>query len=240
MGNELIEVKMKKIIGCLLMTLVVFSSIFSFATVSSAKVEKTEPIKNKNVIYFKVPTTGKNAWGNGQAIYCHIWEAGGSEFFIWQTKSEKCVQYKDDVWYYDLDKLKSSNKLDGGLKKGRVYAVIFSDDIGNQTYDLYFDSACVGDIVVCNGETQSNPVSPGKYCAIAEWKDNSEFDSVVYDKVPPSDKKSDVPSTESQTNNNLSQEMGFAVVIIVASVVLLLALAFVITSIVKKRKNREE
>ena len=43
---------MKKIVGCLLMTLVVFSSIFSLTTFASAKEEKTEPIKNKNVIYF--------------------------------------------------------------------------------------------------------------------------------------------------------------------------------------------
>lgn len=36
-----------------------FSSIFSLTTFASAKEEKTEPIKNKSVIYFKVPTTGK-------------------------------------------------------------------------------------------------------------------------------------------------------------------------------------
>lgn len=235
-----IEVKMKKIIGSLLMALLVFSSIFSLTTFASAKEEKTKPLKNKNVIYFKVPTTGKNSWGNSQAIYCHIWEAGGGEFFIWQAKSEKCENYKDDVWYYDLDKLKSSTKLEGGLKKGRTYAVIFSDNIGNQTYDLYFNSDCVGDIVVCNGETQSNPVSPGKYCAIAEWKDNREFDSVVYEKTPPSDRKPVTPSSESESNQKLSQEMGFAVVAIVASVVLLLVLAFVITSAVKKSKNKNE
>ena len=99
---------MKKIVGCLLMTLLVFSSIFSLTTFASAKEEKTEPIKNKSVIYFKVPTTGKNAWGDGQILYCHIWEAGGGEFFGWQSKSEKCEKYKDDVWYYDLDKLKAS------------------------------------------------------------------------------------------------------------------------------------
>lgn len=229
---------MKKIVGCLLMTLLVFSSIFSLTTFASAKEEKTEPIKNKNVIYFKVPTTGKNAWGNGQIVYCHIWEAGGSEFYNWQAKSEKCEQYKDDVWYYDLDKLKASTKLDGGLKKGRTYAVIFSDNIGNQTYDLYFDSSCIGDIVVCSGETQSNPVSPGKYCAIAEWKDNSEFDSVVYEKTPPSDQKP--AKVKNNDDSNLSKEMGFAVIAIVASVVLLLALAFVITSAIKKRKIKEE
>ena len=34
--------------------------------------------------------------------------------------------------------------------------------------------------------------------------------------------------------------MGFAVIVIVASVVLLLALAFVITSAIKKRKIKEE
>lgn len=229
---------MKKIVGCLLMALLVFSSIFSLTTFASAKGEKTEPLKNKNVIYFKVPATGKNSWGNSQAIYCHIWEAGGGEFFIWQAKSEKCENYKDDVWYYDLDKLKASTKLEGGLKKGRTYAVIFSDNIGNQTYDLYFNSDCVGDIVVCNGETQSNPVSPGKYCAIAEWKDNREFDSVVYEKTPPSDRKPAKVNVNDESS--LSKEMGFAVIAIVASVVLLLALAFVITSAIKKRKFKEE
>lgn len=229
---------MKKIVGCLLMTLLVFSSIFSLTTFASAKEEKTEPIKNKSVIYFKVPTTGKNAWGDGQILYCHIWEAGGGEFFGWQSKSEKCEKYKDDVWYYDLDKLKASNELEGGLKKGRTYAVIFSNNIGNQTYDLYFDSSCIGDIVVCNGKTQSNPVSPGKYCAIAEWKDNSEFDSVVYEKTPPSDQKPAKVNVNDESS--LSKEMRFAVIVIVASVVLLLALAFVITSAIKKRKNKEE
>lgn len=234
-----IEVKMKKIIGCLLMTLLVFSSIFSLTTVTSAKEEKTEPIKNKNVIYFKVPTNGKNAWGKSQAIYCHIWETGGGEFYIWQAKSEKCEKYKDDVWYYDLDKLKASTELEGGLKKGRTYAVIFSDNIGNQTYDLYFNSDCVGDLVVCTGKTQSNPVSPGKFCSVAEWKDNKDFNSVVYDKTPPSDQKP-VKANPVDDSSNLSKEMGFAVIAIVASVVLLLALAFVITSAVKKRKFKEE
>ena len=137
-----------------------------------------------------------------------------------------------------MDKLKASNELEGGLKKGRTYAVIFSNNIGNQTYDLYFDLSCIGDIVVCNGETQSNPVSPGKYCAIAEWKDNSEFDSVVYEKTPPSDQKPAKVNVNDESS--LSKEMGFAVIVIVASVVLLLALAFVITSAIKKRKIKEE
>ena len=91
---------------------------------------------------------------------------------------------------------------------------------------------------MCNGETQSNPVSPGKYCAIAEWKDNREFDSVVYEKTPPSDQKP--VKINSDDDSSLSKEMGFAVIAIVASVVLLLALAFVITSAIKKRKIKEE
>lgn len=232
---------MKKFVACLLMIILVFSSFLtSVVATTTTTVENKKPNKNDNSIYFKVPTTGENPWGDSEIVYCHIWEAGGNEFFSWQAKSEKCQRFSDDVWYYDLDILENSLYLEGGIKPGRVYAIIFSDDHGNQTYDLYFNTDCIGDIVVCTGQTQKNPVNLRQLCSIAEWKNNSEFDSVVYDKESGTSSSSSLSvASDDSADQNLSKEMSFAVVVIVSSVVLLLVIAYVVSSIVKKRKGIE-
>lgn len=232
---------MKKFLACLLMTILVFSSFLTVvaATTTTSSVRK-EPSKDDNYIYFKVPTSGDVNWGNSETVYCHIWEVGGSEFFSWQAKSEKCQRFNDNVWYYDLDILNNSLYLEGGIKAGRVYAIIFSDDHGNQTYDLYFNTDCIGDIVVCTGQTQKNPVNLRQLCSIAEWKNNSEFDSVVYEKENGTMAKADNSvASEDSIDKMLNKEMGFAVVVIVVSVVVLLVIAYIVSSVIKKRKGIE-
>lgn len=46
---------------------------------------------------------------------------------------------------YDLSKLDESTQLKGGLKAGTSYSIMFSDNTGNETCALMFNTNCIGD-----------------------------------------------------------------------------------------------
>ncbi len=115
-------------------------------------------------IYFQVPSASGIAWNNFKNVYCHIWEIGGEPLYSWQAKEEKCEDMGNGYYSYDLSAVE--------FKPTASYAVIFSNENGLQTYDLYITSACKGDIVICNGDKCINPVDSSKTCTVARWTNN--------------------------------------------------------------------
>lgn len=149
----------KKIL-CLALALVCMAS---FAVIGASAAEDT-------TIYFEVPAD----WNNFSSVYCHIWEYGGESLASWQSKKEKCTQVEDKLYSYDVSKA-------GTLVDGTYYGVIFSVDIGLQTYDTLMTTACYGDTLYADGTIYENPQDSSKTAVAAFWKgqDKSAYGPVM-------------------------------------------------------------
>lgn len=148
---------MKKILSIFITMLI----LCSFMATIRAGAQTT----SVDCVYFQVPTVSGVAWNNFKNVYCHIWEIGGEPIYSWQAKEEKCEDIGNGYYSYNLS--------DTEFKPTSSYAVIFSNENGLQTYDLYITSDCKGDIVACNGDTCINPVDGEKTCTVARWVNNS-------------------------------------------------------------------
>lgn len=148
----------KKIL-CLMLALV---CVASMAVIGVSAAEDT-------TIYFEVPSD----WNNYSSVYCHIWEYGGDSLAAWQSKKEKCTQVEDKLYSYDVSKV-------GGLTAGTYYGVIFSIDIGLQTYDTLMTSDCYGDTLYADGTIYENPQDSSKTAQAAFWKNH---DAATYGPV---------------------------------------------------------
>lgn len=224
---------MKRLFCCIMMMLVLATSFSCLCPLVSASVQKED-----NAIYFSVPTTGENAWGDFDTVYCHIWRDGGDEFFTWQTTFEKCTKVKGNLWKYDLADLENSRNSNNGIEKDAIYAVIFSNNLGEQTYDLYFTTECIGDTVICSNDTKDNPVDPAKKCLISKWTNNSQkYNPVDYYNQSKNPPDKEVIEDESPEENTLSQDMSITIIVILSIVIILLAIILVVKNIKSKKNN---
>ena len=114
------------------------------------------------VIHFDADSAG---WNNFKKVFCHIWVYGGDSFYAWQSKAEGCADAdKDGVWTYDLE----AKNIE--LESGQLYAVIFSNENGMQTYNLLMGTDCLGDTAYCDGTMYENPEDSSKTAQAAFWK----------------------------------------------------------------------
>lgn len=119
-----------------------------------------------NVLNFDPANAG---WGsNYSKVFCHVWEYGKDPFYVWQSKGQACTDKDGDgIWTYDLDAKKIT------IEPGKLYAVIFCNDNSQQTYDLLFDSSCIGGTAYCENPDKKyeNAVDSNKMSVVAYWKD---------------------------------------------------------------------
>ena len=153
---------------------IVFLFILSVAMASVSAEDSVS--ETQNVIHFDA-NTASHFDEPYEKIYCHIWEYGGKPFFNWQSRKEKCTdEDKDGIWTYSLD--------DNGivLEDGKLYAVIFSNERGEQTYNLLFDETVLGDTAYCDGSNFDSPESIIYHCAY--WRNQgtgiSDFGPELY------------------------------------------------------------
>ncbi|MBQ8057454.1 MAG: hypothetical protein IJ275_03860 [Ruminococcus sp.] len=140
--------------------ILVIMMLFSIVSVSAIETE------NGNLLHFDVKSAG---WTNYKKIFCHIWEYGGESFFAWQAKGEQCKDENGDgVWTYDLDA--RGVYLDSEL----LYVVIFSNENGDQTYNLLLHNSVIGGTAYCNGTFYENPADSSKLTQAAFWKNEDE------------------------------------------------------------------
>lgn len=151
---------MKKILCFALAIMMIFSVIAVSATATEIENAETDA---SNAIYFDANTTG---WANYNKIFCHIWVYGGDSFFAWQAKKEACTDSDGDgIWEYDLD------AKGVALEDDALYAVIFSNENGMQTFNLLFDKTVVGDTAYCDAQlSYENPEDSSKSTISAFWK----------------------------------------------------------------------
>ena len=151
---------MKKILALVLCILMLASmGIFT------ANAETKEA--DKQVIYFEEPKDiGIISWDSTK-IFCHIWEYGGDSFAAWQSKKEACSKTDTEgLWMYDI----TAKGFE--VEEGKIYGVIFSNEVGLQTYDTLFDVTCIGDTLYCKGEDSiiEAPSDSAKKALATYWK----------------------------------------------------------------------
>ena len=145
---------MKKLISLVLALTLVISMMCTSVSATETEV--------KNELYFDATTTG---WQNYKKIFCHIWVYGGESFYAWQSKAEACTDKDGDgIWTYDLDAKGVS------LEADTLYAVVFSNENGLQTYNLLFDSTVLGDTAYCDDTYYENPEDSSKTAQAAFWR----------------------------------------------------------------------
>lgn len=145
------------------------SAVVSADNSSEVGADSSSEVGAGNVLNFDTASAG---WKNFKKVYCHIYLYGGDALADWQTKKEACSDDDNDgVWTYDLSKKGFT------LESGKLYAVIFSNDLAAQTYDLLFDTSCFGKTAYCDGTTYENPVDSNKTGLAAFWKgvDKTKF-----------------------------------------------------------------
>ncbi|MBR2714762.1 MAG: hypothetical protein IKB73_00965 [Ruminococcus sp.] len=150
----------KKLV-CVILALLILTSAFSITAFASDTVEFVS-----NQLHFDSKTTG---WNNYKKIFCHIWEYGGDSFYAWQSKKEACSDKDGDgIWTYDLDAK--------GIvfEEDKLYAVVFSNENGLQTYNLLLDSTVIGDTAYCDGTIYENPEDSTKTTQAAFWKNQDK------------------------------------------------------------------
>mgnify|MGYP007112515026 CR=1 FL=1 len=147
---------MKKLLSLLL----VLTFVLSVVTISASAQEIEE--EPQNVLHFDTNTALH--WDEEYTkVYCHIWEYGGEPFFNWQSRKEKCTDEDNDgVWTYNLDEYGVE------LEEGKLYALIFSNDKGQQIANLLFDKTVLGDTAYCDGLYMDSPEGIKYY--FAYWR----------------------------------------------------------------------
>ena len=150
---------MKKLL-CFVLCVLIAASAMAIIPASAA---------SSSVIYFNAA-----GWKSFSKIYCHVYVIGGDSFFGWQTPSEECTKVSGTKYSYDLSKLKGSMDVSGGMKSGGKYGVIFSANIGIQSYDLTIGLDCAGDTAKLTENQIENPVDSNKKSYEAVWTNSSD------------------------------------------------------------------
>ncbi len=145
---------------CVVLAIVLALGAFSVTAFASESVEYAG-----NPLNFDANTTG---WKNYKKIFCHIWEYGGDSFYAWQSKKEACTDKDGDgIWTYDLDAKAIT------FEEGKLYAVVFSNENGLQTYNLLLDTTVIGDTAYCDGTIYENPEDSTKTAQAAFWRNQN-------------------------------------------------------------------
>lgn len=105
-----------------------------------------EDTLSDSVIYFEAP----DFWDVDKYVFCNIYVYGGDALSPWQGGKARCTKVDDNLYAYDISKV-------GALEKGEYYSVIFSSDMGNQTFDTILSTKCIGDTLYCDGNIVEEP-----------------------------------------------------------------------------------
>ncbi|MGN1112313.1 MAG: hypothetical protein ACI4RP_03830 [Acutalibacteraceae bacterium] len=141
----------KKILSVLVAVLMVASmATMAIGTASAAEA----PSFSGGTVYWECP------WATAKQAYCHVYGHEGSKLYDWQTKDEKMTKVAgtDNTWSYEIP-------------AGSYDEIIFSIDLGAQTYDLVLTDDNINDTAVSDTDTPlENPMDSNKTGAKTTWK----------------------------------------------------------------------
>lgn len=113
---------------------------------------------------------------SGKQVFCHIYDSDSS-FYDWQQKAEKCTDEGGGKWSFDLSKLTASSYKPEGLVAGHDYSLLFSDNTGNESCSLTFNTNVVGDtfkVTDTDAPTLENPADSNKKQWKGSWTTNAK------------------------------------------------------------------
>ena len=133
--------------------------ILTFTMAIGVSVTASATVTSGGTIYLQVPAS----WKTYSTVYCHLWKDGGSDLYSWQTRREKATKVSDGFYSYEIP------------AGADVNMVIWSNDIGMQTYDLTMGDCCLGDTVYSRNEIVENPVDSNKSCELVYWQTHTSY-----------------------------------------------------------------
>ena len=110
-----------------------------------------------------------SGWSDVNPIGFYIWEVGGEEFYPFgSNKIFKSEETSSGIWSFDP----AANDIT--LKEGTQYCIIFRNKSGMQTYNLMFDTTCLGDTAVVDTSVEyENPADSNKHAYKTTWKNSN-------------------------------------------------------------------
>ena len=134
---------------------------------AEAEVAETSALDTSKCLNFDASTTG---WTDFGAIGFYVWKVGGDELIPWGSKKLfKSEETSTGIWSYDPE----ANGMD--IESGSQYCIIFvNQNTSAQTYNLMFDSSCIGDTAYADPSTMyENPTDSNKTAMAALWRNSS-------------------------------------------------------------------
>ena len=142
--------------------LVLILAMSALAICASAADEATLTAKDRyKCLNFDVNSAG---WTDFEAVLFYVYEQESGEAPIaWGSKKLAGQDTGDGIWSFDPAAF--------NLDSSKQYAILFvNKKSGSQTYNLLFDSSCIGDLAYCTGKEWENDVDSNKTSLEAKWK----------------------------------------------------------------------
>ena len=162
---------LKKWFSLILLSAVLISALSVCVFAAEAKSDENSPApadKSKCLIF----DNSKTKWAGPIQFYVYN-PMDGSELIEWGSEELNGAKDSDNIWYYDP--AAHGMRLD----ENEQYCVIFVDAAsGNQTYDLVFETSCLGDTATVTDKRIENPKDDDKSAAETVWK-SGEFGSAL-------------------------------------------------------------
>ena len=150
-----------------LLILTILSAILFLCAVPAFALENKDNTLSADTIYFDINTTD---WEDFDSVYCHIRSCDGKgNWPSWQSQYEKCTYNKNTgIASYNLSN--TGNVIENGAN----WFCVFSNEKGEQTYNLLMGKECIGDTVYCSGEYYESPSDSRRSTVAAFWKNQDE------------------------------------------------------------------
>jgi len=170
---------LKKSISVLLAVLMMVS-VLTVGIVTAGATDYSGVTTDSGKLYFDANSTGWDMTDSKIAFYAFpLSDDVATTYKGWGGRRLQGTDAdKDGIWEFSPTNWK--------LEDGTQYKIIFAKaDKSNawvaQTYDLYFDTTCLGHIAYCNGTVYENPADSSKtaLAAVFDGKDATEFGPVL-------------------------------------------------------------
>ena len=115
-------------------------------------------------VYFDANATGWNI----TALMAYVYNPETGDLLIdWGSKKKGGMTDEGNgVYSYDFE----AKGIE--LQDGVQYVIIFNNDGITQTYDLLFDTSCLGDTAVAEATTLENPAKSEGKCNVTRWQNH--------------------------------------------------------------------
>ena len=137
-------------------------------------------VPNPNLLYFDAISTGWEI-GAKTKIAFNIFGGDLTNGLDWGSKKLQGTAVSGYDGLFSFDPTKVNYVLNPGVQYKIIFVQVDNGSWGNQTYDLFFTTDCLGHIAYCTGKQYENPVDSSKKTLAAFWKgmDASEYGPVL-------------------------------------------------------------